>query len=118
MRTNRLAMTILLSASALAFSQSTQSATQNGSSQPEGRNKGSTITGCLTSGSHHTYRLKDQKGVTNMVYSSTVHLDHYVKQFVTLIGNQSAKPSTDEGTGRQMPHFVVFEVQPASGQCK
>ena len=59
-----------------------------------------------------------QNGVTNMVYSTTVHLDSYVGQFVTLSGNQSAKPSTDGGTGRPMPHFIVLEVQPASGKCK
>jgi hypothetical protein len=53
-----------------------------------------------------------------MVYSTTVHLDSYVGQSVTLIGNQSATPSTDTGTGRPMPHFVVLEVQPASGSCK
>jgi hypothetical protein len=53
-----------------------------------------------------------------MVYSSTVHLDSYVGQFVTLVGNQSATPSRDEGMGRPMPHFVVLEVQPASGKCK
>jgi len=53
-----------------------------------------------------------------MVYSSTVHLDSYVGQFVTLTGSRSAMPSTDTGTGRPMPHFAVTGVQPATGQCK
>jgi len=102
--------TVLMVASALAFGQTGTPSTQGG--------KRSTITGCLTSSKHDTYRLVDQKGVMNMVYSSTVHLDPYVGKFVTLIGNQSATPSRDEGMGKPMPHFVVLEVQPASGTCK
>lgn len=110
MRTIRFVMAVVVAASTLAFSQAGTPSTQNG--------KRSTITGCLTSSAHDTYRLVDQKGVTNMVYSTTVRLDSYVGQFVTLVGNQSAKPSRDEGTGKPMPHFVVLEVQPASGTCK
>jgi hypothetical protein len=53
-----------------------------------------------------------------MVYSKTVHLDTYVGQYVSLVGNVSATPSTDTGTGRPMPHFIVMEVRPASGSCK
>src|SRR5215469_4153189 len=114
MRGIRFVMTVLVAASALAFSQTgTPSPTQSGNSQPARQSQRSTITGCLTSSKHDTYRLVDQKGVTNMVYSSTVHLDSYVGQFVTLVGNQSATPSRDEGMGRPMPHFVVLEVQPA-----
>ena len=59
-----------------------------------------TITGCLTStGSSHEYQLVDEKGVTNIVYSVTIHLDSYVGQSVTLTGDQSAMPSPDTGRG-------------------
>jgi hypothetical protein len=78
-----------------------------------------TITGCLTStGSSHEYQLVDEKGVTNIVYSTTVHLNSYVGKSVSLVGDQSATPSTDTGTAQPMPHFKVVEVQPASGDCK
>lgn len=78
-----------------------------------------TITGCLTSGDQpHEYRLVDEKGVTNQVYSATIHLDSYIGQSVTLTGDQSATPSTDTGTGRPQPHFKVVKVQPSSGTCK
>ncbi len=79
----------------------------------------SKITGCLTStGQPHEYRLVDERGVTNQVYSTTVHLDSYVGESVTLIGNQSATPSTDTGTGRPTPHFKVVKVQLGAGNCK
>lgn len=78
-----------------------------------------TITGCLmATKTSHEYRLVDEKGVANIVYSVKIHLDSYVGQSVTLVGNQSATPSTDEGTGRPAPHFKVVEVKPASGTCK
>jgi hypothetical protein len=78
-----------------------------------------TITGCLTStGSSHEYQLVDEKGVTNIVYSTTVHLDSNVGKSVTLTGDQDATPSTDNGMGRPTPHFKVVKVQPASGDCK
>jgi hypothetical protein len=119
MQTSRFVLAVLVAASSFAFSQSTKpSAAENGGSQPIGHHKRSTITGCLAPGDHDTYRLVDQKGVTNMVYSSTVHLDSYVGQFVTLTGSKSATPSTDTGTSRPMPHFAVTGVQPAPGQCK
>ena len=53
-----------------------------------------------------------------MVYSSSVHLDSYVGQSVTLVGVQSATPTADTVGGRPMPHFNVLEVHPASGNCK
>ena len=78
-----------------------------------------TITGCLTStGSSHEYQLVDEKGVTNIVYSTTVHLDSSVGKSVTLTGDQDATPSTDNGMGRPTPHFKVVKVQPSSGDCK
>jgi hypothetical protein len=100
-------LAILVVAPAFAFSQSPK---------PKTRSK---ITGCLTStGKPDEYRLVDEKGVTNQVYSVTVHLDPYVGQAVTLTGDQSAMPSTDTGTARPTPHFKVVEVQPASANCK
>lgn len=119
MRGFRFALVVLVAASALAFSQDEKpSAAESTDAQPAMHHKHNAITGCLTSAEHDTYRLVDQKGVTNMVYSSTVHLEPYVGHFVTLIGSQSATPSTDTGTGRPMPHFAVTGVHPATGQCK
>ena len=103
----RIVMAILLVAPVLAFSQSPEPKTH------------STITGCLTStGQPHEYRLVDEKGVTNQVYSMTVHLNSYVGHPVILIGDRSATPSTDTGTGRPTPHFKVVEVKAGSGDCK
>jgi hypothetical protein len=99
-------LVVLLFAPALTFSQSPAPKTHK-------------ITGCLTStGQPHEYRLVDEKGVTNQVYSVTVHLDSYVGRFVTLTGDQSATPATDTGTGRPTPHFKVVNVQAGSGSCK
>lgn len=98
---------ILVLAPALTFCQSPKPKTH------------STITGCLASTGHpDEYQLVDEKGITNQVYSVTVHLDSYVGQSVTLTGDQSATPSTDNGMGRPTPHFKVVKVQPASGDCK
>lgn len=91
----------------LAFSQSPQPKTH------------SKITGCLTkAGQPHEYLLVDQNGVTNQVYSVSIHLNSYVGKSVTLVGDQSATPSTDTGTARPTPHFKVVEVQAGSGECK
>ena len=107
MRGRLFVLAILVVAPALAFSQSPEPKTH------------SKITGCLTStGQPHEYRLVDQKGVTNQVYSTTVHLGSYVGKAVTLIGDQSATPSTDTGTGRPTPHFKVLKVQEESADCK
>lgn len=100
-------LAILVVAPALAFSQSPKPKTHN------------TITGCLTSTNQPgEYGLVDKNGVMNHVYSVTVHLDSYVGQYVTLIGDLSAMPSTDTGTARPTPTFKVVKVQPASGNCK
>src|SRR5215467_2070500 len=116
---SRFVLAMVAAVSALAFSQSDKpSAAQNAELQPVSHHKHNSITGCLTNAEHDTFRLVDQKGITNMVYSSTVHLDSYVGQFVRLTGSQSATPSTDTGTGRPMPHFAVTGVHPATGQCK
>lgn len=107
MRESRFVLTFLVLASALAFSQSPKPKTYT------------TITGCLTSTSiPDEYQLVDEKGVTYIVYSVSIHLDSYAGQSVTLTGDQSATPSTDTGTGRPIPHFKVLEVKPASGDCK
>jgi hypothetical protein len=107
MRGSLFLLAILVGTPALAFSQSPKPKTH------------SKITGCLTStGQPDEYQLLDKKGVTNLAYSTSVHLDSYVGQSVTVIRDQSATPSTDTGTGRPKPHFKVVEVQPASGTCK
>jgi hypothetical protein len=107
MRVRLFVVAIMVVAPVLAFSQSPK---------PKTHIK---ITGCLTStGQPDAYRLVDEKGVTNEVYSTTVHLDSYVGQSVTLTGDQSATPSTDSGTANPTPHFKVVKVQPASGDCK
>jgi hypothetical protein len=106
MKETLLALAILITP-AISFSQSPKPQTHK------------TITGCLTSnGRPYEYRLTDEKGISNIIYSTTLHLDAYVGKFVTLVGDQSATPSTDTGTARPTPHFKVFEVQPASGSCK
>ena len=106
MRGRLFVLAVLLVAPALAFSQS-----------PKHHSK---ITGCLTAGQPNDYRLVDQRGVTNYVYSDSVsvHLNSYVGQSVTLIGDQSAMTGTDTGTAQTSRHFKVVEVQPASGKCK
>ena len=107
MRGRLFVLAVLMVAPALAFSQSPKQKTH------------SKITGCLTRADQSDeYRLVDEKGITNQVYSGTLHLDSYVGQSVTLIGDQSAMPSTDTGTGRPTPHFKVVKVKPASGTCK
>jgi hypothetical protein len=107
MRVRLLVLAIIVVAPVLAFSQSPKPKTH------------SKITGCLISADQpHEYRLVDEKGITNQVYSGTLHLDSYVGQSVTLTGDQSATPSTDNGMGRPTPHFKVVKVQPASGDCK
>jgi len=54
----------------------------------------------------------------NVVYSPTVKLGSYVGQSVTLAGDRDTSQGTDTGTPRTTPHFKVYEVQPASGNCK
>ncbi len=107
MRGKLFVLATLVVASALAFSQSPKSKTH------------SRITGCLTSSGHpDEYQLVDEKGITNLVYGGTLHLDSYIGKSVTLTGEQSAMPSTDTGTSRPMPHFKAVKVQSASGNCQ
>src|SRR5262249_9868008 len=109
MRGSLFALTILVVAPTLAFSQTEHN--------PKTA-KQATITGCLSKTKGNQYQLVDQKKVTNLLISDTVNLESYVGQSVTLIGNQSATPSTDTGTKRPTPTFRVREVQQASGTCK
>jgi hypothetical protein len=72
MRGRLLVLAILVATPTFVFSQSPKQKTH------------STITGCLTHTSQHDeYRLVDEKGMTNIVYSVTIHLDSYVGQSVT-----------------------------------
>ena len=111
-------LTILLFVPAVVASQETPSAPQDSNRRAVQQQNHITITGCLTSSHHKEYQLVDQDGTTNLVYSPTVNLDGYVGQSVTLVGNRGANPSTDTGTARPMPYFMVTEVRPASGSCK
>jgi hypothetical protein len=77
----------------------------------------SAVTGCLTKTPHNEYELVDEKGIHNLLYSSTIPLDTYVGQSVTVVGVRSATSSTDMGTARPMPHFNVVDLRPASGKC-
>jgi len=112
-------LTVLLVVPAVVSSQTeTPSTSQDINRQAVPQRNHVSITGCLTSSHHKEYQLVDQDGTTNLVYSPTVNLDAYVGQSVTLVGNRGAIPSTDTGTARPMPHFMVTEVRPASGSCK
>ena len=112
-------LTIVLVAPALASSQTETPSTSQGSNPPTALHRNHvTITGCLTKNPHNEYELVDQKGTNNLLYGSIVNLSSYVGQFVTLVGDRSATPSTDAGTARPMPHFLVRKVRLASGECK
>lgn len=114
MRQKAFAVALLLLSAVLAVSQSSSDA----DSQSHKETNQVTITGCLLKSPHNHYEIVDEKGITNLVYSSKVKLGAYVGKSVTLTGERSAMPSTDTGTSRPMPHFVVKDVQPASGSCK
>jgi len=77
----------------------------------------SALTGCLTKNSHDEYELVDEKGIHNLLYSSTVPLDTYVGQSVTLVGERSTMPIPEMGTSRHAPYFKVVDLRPASGKC-
>ena len=111
-------LTVLLVAPALVSSQTGVPKATQGHGPPMhlGRNQ-SALTGCLTKNPHGEYELIDEKGIHNLLYSSTVPLDTYVGQSVTLIGERSATPSTDTRTAQPMPHFKVVDMRPASGKC-
>lgn len=114
----RLLLAILLTTAAVVVSQNSDPTLKQVALQTHGNEHLVTITGCLTKGSHGEYELVDQKGVPNLVYKSErIDLESYVGQSVSLTGEQSAIPSTDTGTARPMPHFVVKKLRQASGKC-
>jgi len=118
MKKRFLLLTVLLVTPALVSSQTGNPKAMQGHGPPMhlGRNQ-SALTGCLTKNPHGEYELIDEKGIHNLLYSSTVPLDTYVGQSVTLSGERSATPSTDMGTARPMTYFKVVDLRPASGKC-
>ena len=94
-----------------------RNATQNNTPPMHLMRNQSAVTGCLTKNSHGEYELVDEKGIHTLLYSSTVPLDTYMGQSVTLVGELSAAPSTDTGPARPMPHFKVVDLRPAAGKC-
>lgn len=119
MRKRLFVLTMLLATTPLVCGQNENQGANQGTNRPPAQQRNhSTITGCLTSGTHGEYTLVDQEGHTNIVYSPSVHLQSYVGQPVTLVGDKDTSQGTDTGTGRMTPHFKVYEVQPASGNCK
>jgi hypothetical protein len=109
-------MTVLLVTPALVSSQTAvPKATQDHGRPMHLKRNQSAVTGCLTKNPHKEYELVDEKGNHNLLYSSTVPLDTYVGQSVTVIGERSATPSTD--TARPLPYFKVVDLRPASGKC-
>ena len=110
---------LIVLAPAIAFSQTDTQNTQDANRQtPAQAGNQTTISGCLTSGKHHDYQLKDESGTTNLVYSPTVNLTSYVGQSVTLVGERDPDQGTEARTGKPTPHFKVYQVQPGSGNCK
>ena len=115
MKERLLLLTVLLVTPALVSSQTGAPKAAQGHGPPMhlGRNQ-SALTGCLMKNPHGEYVLVDEKGIHNLLYSSTVPLDTYLGQSVTLIGEQSATPRTDTGTTRLIK---VVDLRPASGKC-
>src|SRR5215831_6551870 len=115
MKERFLLLTVLLVTPALVSSQTGAPKATQGHGPPMhlGRNQ-SALTGCLMKNPHGEYVLVDEKGIHNLLYSSTVPLDTYLGQSVTLIGERSATPSTDTGAARLIK---VVDLRPASGKC-
>jgi hypothetical protein len=111
-------LVITLVIPSLAFGQSATPKTTQIAWQSHQQEHQVTITGCLAKNSHGDYELVDQNGVHNLVYKSgSVDLESHVGQSVSLTGKQSATPSTDTGTSRPTPHFVVRKLRQGSGKC-
>ena len=118
MKNRLLLLAGLLFTTTLFFSQNEAPPSQTqDNSQSQKQQKHTTITGCLSKNPHNEYELVDQKGIHNLLYSSTIDFNSYVGKSVTVVGDRSAMPSTDTGTARPMPHFKVLKLQPASGNC-
>lgn len=111
-------LTVLLVAPALLSTQTgVPRATQDHGRPMHLKRNQSAVTGCLTKNPHNEFELVDEKGIHNLLYSSTVPLDTYVGQSVTVIGEPSATPSTDMRTARPILYFKVVDLRPASGKC-
>ena len=111
-------LTVLSVTPALVFSQTgVPKTTQSHGPPMHIKHNQSALTGCLTKNPYNEYELVDEKGIHNLLYSSTVPLDTYMGQSVTLVGELSAAPSTDTGPARPMPHFKVVDLRPAAGKC-
>jgi len=111
-------LTVLLVTPALVSSQTgVPKATQDHGHPMHLQRNQSALTGCLTKNSHDEYELVDEKGIHNLLYSSTVPLDTYVGQSVTLVGERSTMPIPEMGTSRHAPYFKVVDLRPASGKC-
>lgn len=110
--TTLLCMTLLLCPVAIPAQQPSQE------KDNELSHKDLAITGCLTKNSLKEYELVDQEGTDNLPYSSTIDLDKYVGQSVTLVGRRAATPSAETSSGQSKTHFLVKKVESASGECK
>lgn len=108
-------LTALLVSVPVIFGQAGASNPAQNDAQARAERNETSITGCLTKNSANQYELVDQDGVHNLPYSSTIKLDSYVGQAVTLVGRLSPTPTTDMA-GPSSPHFEVSQVQP-SGKC-
>lgn len=75
------------------------------------------ITGCLTKNAHNEYELVDKDSGENLPYSTTVDLDRYVGQTVTLVGRRASTPNAETTPGPVQSHFLVKKVESASGRC-
>ena len=75
------------------------------------------ISGCLTKNALKEYELVDEKGRDNLPYSTVVDLNKYVGHTVTLVGRRAAAPSAETNAGPVKTHFMVMNVQSASGEC-
>jgi hypothetical protein len=111
-------LTVLLVTPALVSSQTTvPKAAQDHRRPMHLKRNQSAVTGCLMKNPHGEYVLVDEKGIHNLLYSSTVPLDTYLGQSVTVIGERGSTPTTDMGTARSLPYFKVVDLRPASGKC-
>jgi len=96
----------------------TSTPSQASNSHPMQKPQHVTIKGCLAnSTTEKEYQLVDEKGITNLVYSSSINLASYVGQSVTLNGDRSAVPSTDTGTSDPKPHFIAKKIHVDSKTC-
>ena len=109
-------LTLLFGCASSCFPARPFSSTQGSSPQTYLKRNESTLTGCLMMNPYNEYELVDEKGIHTLLYSSTVPLDTYMGQSVTLVGELCAAPSAYTGTARPMPLKVV-DLRPAAGKC-